>query len=106
MRHPSGWPAGGWIERCCWPGFLTNSLDLLGRWVGARGDIDASGLRAEYRSACSTIGAEVLLLLPGGAQSTVRAVDVAPDGALVVVDSHGTRRSYAAGEVVHVRPGG
>ncbi len=100
------WLAGGRLDRAVLlAGILDEFAHLLGRWVGARGDIDASGLRAEYRSACSTIGAEVLLLLPGGAQSTVRAVDVAPDGALVVVDSHGTRRSYAAGEVVHVRPG-
>jgi BirA family biotin operon repressor/biotin-[acetyl-CoA-carboxylase] ligase len=100
------WLAGGQLDRAALlAGILDEFAVLLGRWVSAQGDIDASGLRAEYRSACSTIGAEVLLLLPGGAQSRVRAVDVASDGALVVVDSHGTRRSYAAGEVVHVRPG-
>jgi len=100
------WLAGGRLDReMLLAGILDEFAQLLGRWVGARGDIDASGLRAEYGSACSTIGAEVLLLLPGGAQSTVRAIDVAPDGALVVVDTHGSRRSYAAGEVVHVRPG-
>jgi len=99
------WLAGGHLDRTV---LLAAILDefavLLARWVSARGDIDASGLRAEYRSVCSTIGAQVLLSLPGGAQSTVRAVDVAPDGALVIVDAGGMRRSYAAGEVVHVRP--
>ena len=97
--------AGGRLDRAALlAGILDEFAELLGRWVRASGDIDASGLRAEYRQSCATIGAEVLLLLPGGSQSTVLAVDVAADGSLVVVDRAGVRRSYAAGEVVHVRP--
>jgi len=99
------WLAGGRLDRAALlAGILDEFAELLGRWVRASGDIDASGLRAEYRQSCATIGAEVLLLLPGGSQSTVLAVDVAADGSLVVVDRAGVRRSYAAGEVVHVRP--
>jgi BirA family biotin operon repressor/biotin-[acetyl-CoA-carboxylase] ligase len=100
------WLSGGRLDRAVLlAGILDEFGDLLGRWVDARGDVEVSGLRPEYRSACSTIGAEVSLLLPGGGQLAARAVDVAPDGALVVVDAAGLRRSYAAGEVVHVRPG-
>jgi len=100
------WLAGGRLDRAALLAGVLDEFDgLLGLWVSAGGDIDASGLRGEYRQACATIGAEVLLLLPGGGQSTVRAVDVAADGSLVVVDSAGIRRSYAAGDVVHVRPG-
>ncbi len=78
--------------------------DLLERWVRAGGDIEASGLRADYRAACSTVGSRVRLSLPGGSLAIVRAVDVAIDGSLVVEDEKGVRRSYTAADVVHLRP--
>ena len=64
--------------------------DLLERWVRAGGDIEVSGLRADYLASCSTVGSRVRLLLPGGAQVLARAVDVAVDGALVVEDDDGS----------------
>jgi len=76
---------------------------LLNRWSGAKGDIDRSGLRSDYLTSCSTIGSRVRLILPGGRQHLATAVDVGPDGALVVEDAEG-RRSYSAADVVHLRP--
>ena len=101
--------------RCCWPAaavdrerLLAAVLDefgvLLDRWTAAAGDIDASGLRADYRAACGTIGARVRLQLPGGGQVVGQAVDVAVDGSLVIADAFGVRSSYSAADVVHLRP--
>jgi BirA family transcriptional regulator, biotin operon repressor / biotin---[acetyl-CoA-carboxylase] ligase len=65
----------------------------------------AEATRTAYREACSTIGARVRVHLPGGeaAEGTATAVD--DDGALVVSTARGSR-SFAAGDVVHVRPAG
>ena len=78
--------------------------DLLERWARAGGDIGGSGLRADYLANCSTVGSRVRLLLPGSEEVLALAVDVAADGALVVVDASGRRRSYTAADVVHLRP--
>ena len=97
--------AGGRTDR---QSLLAAILDefgvLLGRWAAVGGDIDASGLRADYRAACVTIGARVRLELPGGDRLVARAADVAVDGSLVVVGAFGARSSYSAADVVHLRP--
>ncbi len=54
--------------------------------------------RPAYRDACSTLGREVQVHLPGGAVVTGRADSVDDSGRLVV---DGT--PYAAGDVVHLR---
>lgn len=78
--------------------------DLLDRWARTGGDIDLSGLRSDYLAICSTVGSRVRLVLPGGQELLALAVDVGVDGALVVEDSAGRRRSYTAADVVHLRP--
>ena len=93
-----------WLDR---PVLLAAILDafgdLLDRWVAAGGDVDGSGLRAQYRRSCATLGETVRLILPGGAELQVTAVDVAADGALVVQDRTGRRTAYSAADVVHLR---
>jgi len=100
---PSG--DGGPLDRAA---LLAAILDRFGElieaWAAATGDIDAAGLRADYRSVCATIGARVRLLLPGGGRAVGTAVDVAPDGALLVRDDAGRQRVFAAADVVHLRP--
>lgn len=69
---------------------------------------DAQGraaLREAYASACVTLGREVEIHLPGGQRIVGRAESVDIEGKLVVrhADS-GTSRSYAAGDVFHIRP--
>ena len=66
---------------------------------------DAATVRSAYREACVTIGARVRVHLPHGEAAEGTAVAVDEDGALVVRTAHGTR-SFAAGDVIHVRPPG
>ena len=58
--------------------------------------------KAAYRLECATIGQQVRVHLPAGATVEGQALTVDDDGALVVATSEGTR-SFAAGDVVHVR---
>lgn len=59
-------------------------------------------LIAEYSEACSTLGAQVRVELPGDVVRTGRAVRVDREGRLVVVTSDG-EFSVAAGDVTHLR---
>ena len=63
---------------------------------------DLDGVPGRYRSRCSTIGRRVRVELPDGSVEGT-AVDVGPDGRLEV-DVAGSRRSFAVGDVVHLRP--
>lgn len=62
-------------------------------------------LMATYTEACSTVGTEVRVELPGGVIRTGRADRVDRDGRLVVVDPDG-EFAVAAGDVTHVRGAG
>jgi BirA family transcriptional regulator, biotin operon repressor / biotin---[acetyl-CoA-carboxylase] ligase len=75
-------------------------------WRAGRGDPDGTRLRADYRAGCASLGTEVRVELPGGAVLTGIAEDVDIDGRLLVLDPVGHRRAIAAGDVVHLRPGG
>lgn len=59
---------------------------------------DLGSLREDYRSACSTLGAEVCVALPGDVMVEGPASDVDTDGRLIVGG-----RPIAAGDVVNVR---
>lgn len=69
--------------------------------AGSVGAVDDAA-RAAYVAACSTVGAHVRVHLPGGDAIEGEAVDVDRDGGLVVATRTG-RRTFAAGDVVHVR---
>ena len=64
---------------------------------------DSAAVRAAYRAACSTLGLHVRVHLPAGGAVEGTAVAVDDDGGLVVRTGEGTR-TFAAGDVVHVRP--
>jgi BirA family transcriptional regulator, biotin operon repressor / biotin---[acetyl-CoA-carboxylase] ligase len=70
-------------------------------WRRAAGDGEKSIL-PRYQAICTTLGRDVRVELPGGAAVAGRAVDVGPDGSLVVETPAG-RRLVSAGDVVHVR---
>lgn len=77
---------------------------LLTGWEVAGGDVTGpSGILDRYRDILATLGAEVTVHLPGGRRVSGVARDVTPDGQLVVVDSGGRTRAFAAGDVVHLR---
>lgn len=86
---------------------LLLELDRLARdWRAAAGDPLASGLMDAYRLGCSTIGAQVRVELPRGAERTEilgTATDIDAEGRLVVLSADG-RHAVSAGDVVHVRP--
>jgi BirA family transcriptional regulator, biotin operon repressor / biotin---[acetyl-CoA-carboxylase] ligase len=71
-------------------------------WTGELGDADASGLRAEYRGLCQTLGRQVRVTMPGGRVVTGVAADVDTEGRLVVRTADGLA-PVSAGDVVHVR---
>ncbi|MFC5180195.1 biotin--[acetyl-CoA-carboxylase] ligase [Actinomadura harenae] len=79
--------------------------DIEGRyreWVAASGDPDICGLRADYRDLCATLGREIRVELPGGAELHGHAKDVDLEGRLVVAGPEGVL-PVSAGDVVHVR---
>lgn len=82
--------------------YLDHLVDVL---PGAGPAVGGEAARTAYREACSTIGARVRVHLPAGGTAEGTAVAVDDDGALVVTTAHGTR-TFAAGDVVHVRPAG
>jgi BirA family transcriptional regulator, biotin operon repressor / biotin---[acetyl-CoA-carboxylase] ligase len=77
--------------------------ELLDSWQAAGGDVDAGGLRPSYLAACATLGQQVRVELPGGGHVQGTAIDVDPDGAIVIEQPAGRFR-YSAGDVVHLRP--
>lgn len=60
-------------------------------------------LRAAYRTACVSLGEQVRVHLPGGAQAEGEAYDLDAQGRLVVARSDGRDLVVGAGDVVHVR---
>ena len=75
-------------------------------WRAAAGDPVASGLAAAYRLACVTIGQRVRVDLPSGEELAGLADGVDDEGRLLVSGDGAGSRAVAAGDVVHVRPGG
>jgi BirA family biotin operon repressor/biotin-[acetyl-CoA-carboxylase] ligase len=68
----------------------------------AHGDAAASGVLGEIEALCSTLGSDVVVSLPDGAQLRGRAQRIDPGGRLVVV-SGDVETAVSAGDVVHVR---
>jgi BirA family transcriptional regulator, biotin operon repressor / biotin---[acetyl-CoA-carboxylase] ligase len=63
----------------------------------------AARLASSYVAHCATVGQDVRVDLPGGTAIAGRAVDVDPDGRLVVETAGGVEK-VGAGDVVHVVP--
>ena len=66
------------------------------------GDPDASGLRDEYRRYCATLGRQVRVEFPGGESARGTAIDVDPEGRLLLRTPDGPL-AVSAGDVVHIR---
>lgn len=82
--------------------YLTHLAELVDPAGDGTGRIDIAGGRAAYGMACSTIGSEVRIHLPTGEIAQGQASGVDRFGGLVVATAHGVR-TFAAGDVVHVR---
>ena len=82
---------------------LLAALELRYRdWVDAAGD-PARGLAEDYAGCCETLGREVRVHLPSGAELVGTAAGIAVDGGLQV-DTGAEVVTVSAGDVVHVRP--
>ncbi|WP_436492144.1 biotin--[acetyl-CoA-carboxylase] ligase [Actinokineospora sp. HUAS TT18] len=106
---PGGIPAtsiaeeGGSGDRAELAVALLRAFDEAERsWRGAEGDLATSGLLAEYRSNCSTLGQRVRVELPEDRDFQGTAIDIDGEGRLVV-DAAGAARTVSAGDVVHLR---
>lgn len=109
---PSGQATSLWLEGAAHirrEDILVAMLRELEQWYlrwadgAAPGDPEASGLRGAYLLACSTVGREVQVELPGGGTLAGRACDVDTVGRLLVEAADGMH-AVSAGDVVHVRP--
>ncbi len=79
---------------------LTGFAERYAAWNSAGGDAEASGLAAEYRDVCVTLGRRVRVHLPGDGLLEGVATGVDARARLLVGE-----RALSAGDVVHVRPG-
>jgi BirA family transcriptional regulator, biotin operon repressor / biotin---[acetyl-CoA-carboxylase] ligase len=77
-------------------------LSTLVRWYASLTSGDAAGLHDAYRRQCGTVGQEVVLSRPHGADLLGTAVGVDDDGRLVIEEADG-RHAWAAGDVMHLR---
>jgi len=86
---------------------LTEILRALEHWYLAfSADPDAvrSGLLAQYRAACATLGRQVRVELPAGRVLAGLAEDVDPSGRLLVRPADATSATpVSAGDVIHLR---
>ena len=92
----------GWApEGAAQVGHDVQPLDLLAEMLRAYDDLPED-VWLMYRDRLGTIGRRVRVELPDGMVEGV-AVDVDPDGQLVVVDDVGKSRRFAVGDIVHLR---
>lgn len=97
-------------------GFVSELRGEWQRFVDARGDAGASGLRLAVTELCGTLGRDVRVELPGGLEHVGRAVGIDREGHLLVAGGvpdasttahdEATNRdvlTVAAGDVTHLR---
>lgn len=72
-------------------------------WRESGGDAEMCGLLGAYRRHCATIGRDVRVHLPNGAELAGAVSTVDGDGQLVLRTADGTEHRVSAGDVLHVR---
>ncbi len=82
--------------------FLRAFVELEAAWRLNDGDVERSGVLTGYREACGSIGQRVRAELPDSALTGV-AVDVDPEGRLLLKLDDGTPKAISAGDIVHLR---
>ena len=85
-------------------GYLREVRVLYSDYLRVGGDAAASGLLAEVAERCSSLGQQVRVELPGGANLLGVAIALDPSGRLMVKRSaDGVVQAVAAGDVTHLR---
>ena len=83
--------------------YLGTFLALIRTFAEHGADAAASGIAARVSALCGTLGSEVRVELPGGAELIGVAERLDRDGRLVVRGGNGEPQSVAAGDVTHLR---
>ena len=81
-------------------------LDLMLPRIDGLLALGTEGMHATYRESLATIGARVSVEVPSGETIVGRALDVTPDGLLVVLDDCAVTHRFDTADVVHLRPAG
>jgi BirA family biotin operon repressor/biotin-[acetyl-CoA-carboxylase] ligase len=85
-------------------GYLGELSRLSADFLRSGADPESSGIAEQLREACSTLGQEVRVLLPGGDQLLGTAIGIDGTGRLSVKkSSDGRVVAVAAGDVTHLR---
>lgn len=100
--HAAGIPADLLDHDLLLKALLAQVGGVLTEWENAQGDVINSGVLAAYRDISATIGTEVRITLPDGAEYVGYALDVTPSGAIVLQTEAGLQ-TFAAGDVHHLR---
>ena len=83
--------------------YLSEFVPLYKEFVSQGGDPEAS-LRAQVREKCATLGLEVRAIMPGDNEVVGKAIDIDPDGRLLInVSGENTLYAVGAGDIVHLR---
>ena len=96
--------AGDELADAALAAYLTGLRGLYSDFVSLGADAEGSGVLDALRDACTTLGREVHVQLPGGDELRGTATDIDRSGRLVVrAFSNGHSVAVAAGDVTHVR---
>jgi len=92
--------SSGWSREISPADFLGGMLPVIDSLLA----LDGEAMHAAYRGSLATIGAHVRVELPGDRSINGRAIDVEPDGRLVVLDDCAVTHRFDTADVVHLRP--
>lgn len=90
----------GWTREVTPQEFLEHMLPEIDRLLS----LADSDLHDEYKSKLATIGSRVRAEMPNGEHIVGRALDVEPDGRIVVLDECAVTHRIDTADVVHLRP--
>jgi BirA family biotin operon repressor/biotin-[acetyl-CoA-carboxylase] ligase len=92
--------SSGWTREMSPDEFLAAMLPEIDRLLA----LNDAAMHAEYVSQLGTIGLQVKVDLPNGEHVVGRAMNVEPDGRLVVLDECAITHRIDTADVVHLRP--
>lgn len=92
--------SSGWTREVTPDEFLNSMLPEIDRLLS----LDDDEMHREYVAQLATLGSRVRVEMPNGDDVIGRAIDVEPDGRLVVLDECAITHRIDTADVVHLRP--
>lgn len=84
--------------------YLVELIDLTSKYATYGGDAEASGIRLAVEDACDSLGRDVRVHLPGGAEIIGVAAGIDERGQIVIKQAtNGELMAVGAGDVTHLR---